>query len=141
MTCVIKRVVLDTSTLVGVVLKPNSLPAQVFYDLVENHILLASKATLQELSEVLQRDKFDRFRSRQERATVLAHYLHLVEIISITANVEDCRDPKDNKFLELALSGNANLIITSDDDLRVLDPYQGIPIITARDYSERYQSK
>jgi uncharacterized protein len=45
-----------------------------------------------------------------------------------------CRDPKDNMFLELALSGNADLIISGDNDLLVLNQFRGIPVITPREF-------
>ncbi|WP_079680589.1 putative toxin-antitoxin system toxin component, PIN family [Planktothrix sp. PCC 11201] len=45
-------------------------------------------------------------------------------------SIEECRDPKDNKYLELAVSGNADYIITGDKDLLVLNPFRAISIIT-----------
>ena len=51
------------------------------------------------------------------------------ELVSITQRIIGCRDPKDDKFLELALNGHANVIVSGDADLLVLDGFQGIPII------------
>ena len=51
--------------------------------------------------------------------------------------VRECRDPKDDKFLELALNGRADLIITGDADLLVLNPWRGIEIVTPREYLTR----
>jgi predicted nucleic acid-binding protein len=59
----------------------------------------------------------------------------------VAHKVEICRDPKDNKFLELALSAGAEMIITGDDDLRVLDPFQGIRILTPRQCVEEESSR
>jgi predicted nucleic acid-binding protein len=46
----------------------------------------------------------------------------------------DCRDPKDNKYLELALASGAETIVSSDNDLIVLHPWRGVKILGAADY-------
>ena len=56
------------------------------------------------------------------------------ETVRVSEIVTDCRDPKDNKFLELALSGKADFIITGDDDLLNLHPWRGIAILSPADY-------
>ncbi|WP_228060419.1 MULTISPECIES: putative toxin-antitoxin system toxin component, PIN family [unclassified Coleofasciculus] len=53
-----------------------------------------------------------------------------IQFVKITETIPVCRDEKDNKFLELAVSGNANIIITGDLDLLVLNPFQSIEILT-----------
>ncbi len=133
-----KKVLFDTSTLIGVMLKPRSLPAQVFYHAAKHGWLIASAETLNELMEVAQRDKLDRFRPREERLTVLAYYQSLVVVVPIVEEVADCRDEKDNKFLSAALAGEVNMLVSSDEDLLVLNPYRGIPVITARQYAEQF---
>jgi predicted nucleic acid-binding protein len=50
----------------------------------------------------------------------------------VTEVVTDCRDPKDNKFLELAVSGRATHIVTGDPDLLTLHPFRGVAIMTAQ---------
>ena len=52
---------------------------------------------------------------------------------SITA----CRDPKDNKDLELAVAGPAEVLVTGDEDLLVLHPFEGIPVVTSADLLRR----
>ncbi len=131
-----KIIVFDTSTIIGSVLFPESSPAQAFYHTVINHRLVASVETLNELREVLQRKKFSRWRTEAERSQFLALYLEVVEIVPVTTEVLDCRDPKDNKFLSLACSAEADWLISSDDDLLVLHPYQGIQIVSVRHYLE-----
>lgn len=131
-----KYLIFDTSTLIGVILKPKSLPAEVYYHAVRNHRLVASNETLKEIVEVVQRDKFDRFRSREERVKALSYYMGLVEVVLPTVFSTDCRDEKDNKFLSLALSTQADSIVSSDDDLLVLHPYKTTRILTVRQYAE-----
>ena len=133
-----KRIVFDTSTLIGVMLQPRSLPAQVFYHAIKYHRLLASSETMEELVEVTQRNKLDRFRKREERLTVLAYYQNLVVTVPVTEVMTDCRDEKDNKFLSVAVSGQADILVSSDEDLLVLNPYRDIPVLTARQYAEQF---
>ena len=59
-----------------------------------------------------------------------------VEMVAITEPITVCRDPKDDKFLSLAVSGNADAIITRDADLLVLDPFRGVRIIDAQRFLE-----
>jgi predicted nucleic acid-binding protein len=55
--------------------------------------------------------------------------------------VTDCRDRKDNKYLELALAAGASIIVTSDADLLILDPWRGIRILKPIDYISLRQAK
>jgi uncharacterized protein len=52
------------------------------------------------------------------------------ELVTITERVTECRDQNDDKFLELAVNGHADVIVSGDADLLVLDTFRGIPIIT-----------
>lgn len=58
------------------------------------------------------------------------------QLVTITEKIAVCRDEKDNKFLEVAVSGNANIIITGDLDLLVLNPFQGVEILTPEQFIE-----
>lgn len=80
------------------------------------------------------RQKFSRIRSLGERQDLLAICRLLFEPIDVKERVLDCRDPKDNKFLELAVSGKADFIITGDADLLSLHPWRGIGILSPADY-------
>ena len=61
--------------------------------------------------------------------TVLALVLLRGEPVAPGRTIAICRDPKDDKYLELAAAGQADVIVTGDDDLLVLDPFEGIPIV------------
>lgn len=54
--------------------------------------------------------------------------------IEPSVRVTDCRDAKDNKYLELAVSAGAEIPVSSDDDLLVLNPWRGIQIVRPADY-------
>jgi len=124
-----KRVILDTTTLIGVLTKPQGICSDALILCLESCELLASRETLQELVEVSKRDKFDKYVSWEEREYIVIEYAKRVSLVEITIASTDCRDPKDNKFLSLALSGHADIIVSGDSDLLVLHPYNGIQIL------------
>ena len=90
-----------------------------------------------ELADVLARSKFDAYISIEERQKFLRLFDRIAERIPIIHVVRACRDPKDDKFLELAINGAARLIITGDADLLALHPFRGIDILTPAGYLAR----
>jgi putative PIN family toxin of toxin-antitoxin system len=96
--------------------------------------LLVSEATVAELDEVLRRPKFDKYVSEEQRLEFLAALVREAELTTIVTSIVACRDPKDDKFLELAVSGQATHILTGDTDLLVLNPFRGIAILTPQDF-------
>jgi putative PIN family toxin of toxin-antitoxin system len=68
---------------------------------------------------------------------LFARYVNSVTIVPQAAMVRECRDHKDDKFLELALDGQADLLVTGDEDLLALHPWRGIPILSPADYLAR----
>jgi putative PIN family toxin of toxin-antitoxin system len=125
-----ERFVFDTNVLVSALLFAESKPARAFFLALRRGILLTSFAALHELNDVLHRKKFDRYLSVEERDQFLANYTHTASIIEISESIQVCRDPKDDKFLEIAANGAATYLITGDSDLLVLHPFRGIPILT-----------
>lgn len=137
-----ERVVFDTSTLVSTVLRPTSIPRQAFLKAIAQAELCASPSTLAELELVLSRDKFDRYLDRDTRMEFFGLYRRHVLLFPISEAeekvlAEPCRDPRDNKFLALALACSADFLISSDDDLLALNPYRQIAILLPRDYLVR----
>ena len=130
-----KRVVFDTSTLIGALLFPRSQHAQSFRNVIAHHQAVASIETMQELVDVTSRPKFDRYRAVADRAEFVRRYAEVTEMVIVTETVNDCRDSKDNKFLALALAANASVIISSDDDLLVLNLYRGIEIVDLTNFA------
>ncbi len=130
------RVVIDTGVLVSAVLLPRSIPRQVFDHVLTRGSLLISAATIVELEEVLRRPKFDKYLQREEREDFLASLAQQAQRVSTAEVVRECRDPKDDKFLELAWSAQASCLVTGDQDLLVLHPFRGIPVLTPAAYLE-----
>jgi putative PIN family toxin of toxin-antitoxin system len=130
------RYVFDNSAVVSALLFERSVPGQAFYTAMEHGEVLVSEATFTELAGVLGRPKFDRYVTREEREQFLAMLLREVTVVEITEEIRACRDPKDDKFLELAVSGGASCLVTGDQDLLVLNPFRGIPILTPAQFLE-----
>jgi len=134
-----KRIVLDTSTLISAVLRPNSIPRQALIKALSEGELCASAATLAELDDVIARDKFDRYLDLKSRTDFVSMYRDKVRMFEISENAEasleiSCRDPRDNKFLVLALTSRADVLVSSDDDLLTLNPYGNILVLTPKAY-------
>ena len=128
------RYVLDTNILVSAVLFEHSSPGQALRRALKRGEVLVSPSTLEELAEVLQREKFDRYVTTAEREEFLQAFVKRVTFIEPTEEIRICRDAKDDKFLELAVSGGATHLISGDDDLRSLNPFRGIAIVTAAEF-------
>src|SRR5437870_8861311 len=131
------RVVIDTNALISRLVLPGSVPGQAVRKAVDEDQLLASDDTIMELADVLARPKFDPYMTVEERRQFLRLFDRVAERIPITHIVRACRDPKDDKVLELAVNGAAQLIITGDADLLALHPFRGIDILTPARYIAR----
>ena len=134
------RVVLDTSTLIGCLLKPASVPAQALGAAMQAGDLLASFETLKELEDVLSRDYLARWRSLEERANFLRIYREACLLVDEITPVKACRDPKDDKFLALCQSGEATVLISSDRDLLDMMDFGGTPIVSAAEFLQRLKT-
>jgi len=132
-----QRFVIDTNVIVSALLSPRSTPRQAFDLAFEHGIVLASESTLSELDRVLCRPKFERYLSEGDRLQFVAQFIRDTTVIEIVEEIDECRDPKDNKFLELAVSGGATSIVSGDADLLVLHPFRDIPIITPKSFISR----
>ncbi len=111
------RTVIDTGVVVSAALIPGSIPRQAFDAAMNRGKVLVSEPTVEELDMVLRRPKFNKYLSEEKRQEFLAALVKEAEIVEITENVVVCRDPDDDKFLELAVSGRASHIMSSDGDL------------------------
>jgi putative PIN family toxin of toxin-antitoxin system len=138
MTTTQKRLVLDTNTLISAFTNEKSRSASFFRQVRDDHQLLASADTVAELLRVIHKPKFDKkFAGREERRLdSISEYVQFAVFPEITQISTDCRDTDDNMFLSLALSGDADFIISGDKDLTVLNPYHGVRILTMREYAE-----
>jgi len=128
-----QRIVIDTNVVVSGLLFPRSELNRALLK-AQTCEMLASEATKLEVVEVLSRPKFDRYISLDIRRQLAAEYIRACETIHVQSTIQACRDPRDNKFLELAVDGRADLILTGDLDLQALHPFRGIAIVTPMQY-------
>lgn len=134
------RVVFDTNVVVSALMLLGSPPRRAFAAALQHGQLLVSEATLEELDDVLRRPKLTGYVSEDQRLEFLAAYIRDAEDVVVEIRLQECRDPKDNKFLELAIAGKATHIVSGDLDLLALSPFRGIVILTPADFlRERFE--
>ena len=127
----VERFVLDTNVLISAALTPAGRPRAIVDAIRDGHgVLLFSDETFGELRTRLHRSRFDRYVSRDARWLFLAQLEAVSEWVSIVRAKLGCRDPGDDMLLETALLGRADCLITGDQDLLVMSPFHGIPILT-----------
>jgi putative PIN family toxin of toxin-antitoxin system len=124
------RFIVDTNVLVSVILSPNNSSRQVLEKIFEVGFLMFSKTTKTELLEVLGRTKFDKYVPLEKRIQFAQKLFTFSLELDVQGSLEVCRDPKDDKFLILALEGKADYIITGDKDLLDLNPFREISIVS-----------
>jgi uncharacterized protein len=128
------RVVVDTNVLISAVLFRSSQPAIALRTVIQHETLLISQAIFEEWNEVLMRPKFDRYLAEALRIEFLETILDDTVWVEIQEPVVACRDPKDDKFLSLAVNGQADFIVTGDQDLLVLNPFRGVAILRPEEF-------
>jgi len=85
---------------------------------------------VEEIVDVLRRPKFDPYVLPGDRDRLVATLIREARHVHPSESIRVCRDVKDDKWLELAVGGNATHVITGDDDLLTLGSFRGIPIVT-----------
>lgn len=102
------------------------------------YTLLYAQSLLEELIDVLNRPRIRRKYnlSQDDIKTVVSLILLRGEAVEPERTITACRDPKDNKFLEVAVAGYADVIVSGDEDLLILHPFEGIPIVPPRTFLE-----
>lgn len=124
-----RRWVLDTNVLVSRLLLPGSVPARAVDHALARGVLLVSDETLAELVQVLSRPKFDPYVSRRHRQEFIRKLGGVARVVEIRWRDVVCRDPKDDKFLHVAVNGEAEAIVSGDRDLLALHPFHGVDIV------------
>ena len=132
-----QRVVVDTNVLISRLLAAESIPGLAVREARRRGRLLVSDATMYELAEALSREKLDRYVGRGQRKRFLREVARIAEFVPIIQVVRECRDPKDDKFLEVALNGRADVIISGDADLLGMHPWRETAIVKPANYLRR----
>ena len=134
-----RRVVLDTSVLVSAALRVGSVPHQALLQAMASWDICASPETLDELDRVLGRQKFDLYLGhglRREFVALVRRHAHVFAVEDAEAALvrPACRDAKDDKFLSVAMTAEAAVLVSSDEDLLVMNPWNGIAVVTAAEF-------
>jgi uncharacterized protein len=129
-----KRIVFDTSSLIPACLYPDRDAAQILRNAMISHEVFASTATFNELATVLSREKFNAWQPLALRLLWLQFFRQAVLFIEPSETIHECRDPKDNQFLELAIGANADVLVSSDIHLLELNPFRGVAILRLSEF-------
>jgi putative PIN family toxin of toxin-antitoxin system len=116
---------------------PESVPAKALQKGLESGYLLVSDETLYELENVLVRPKFDKYLGADERRRFFELLSRVAIHVDILRPIKACRDPNDDKFLAVAVAGNADALVSGDGDLLDLHPFLGIPILTPASFLDQ----
>ena len=127
-----KRFVIDTNVVVSALLTKKSVARDALDKARGLGEILLSLKVIEELVDVLGRPAFNRYIDEEDRIGFLNLLVKESTLVEITEKIKECRDPKDDKFLELAVSGKADFIISGDGDLQALNPFRKIKIISPR---------
>jgi len=127
-------IVFDASAVVSAALRETSVPEQALLRAEATDLFALSAEVDAEIAEVLSRPRFARAVTAARRTRIF-DILRGAAVWFIPAErVTDCRDAKDNKYLELALAAGAGTIVSGDTDLLVLDPWRGVRILKPAAY-------
>ena len=116
----VRPIVIDSGVLVSAALNPESVPARAFRLALELFSPVVSIETMAELTDVLQRAELDRFVRRELRDRFLVSFQANATLVNVTEKVQ------------------ALVLVSGDDDLKVLHPFRGIAILTPREFLERF---
>lgn len=131
------RAVVDTNILIRALIKPQGSVGPLLTCLRDgDYVLLYAEPLLNELVTKL---ALPRIRNKYHLAdddveTVVALVLLRGEPVVPERRLAACRDPKDNIVLEVALAGRADYIVTGDEDLLALHPFENISIVRPAEF-------
>ncbi|MEM6405049.1 MAG: putative toxin-antitoxin system toxin component, PIN family [Pseudomonadota bacterium] len=128
------RFVVDTNLLISAALIKNSISQEGVFHILRTGKLVFSPGTYAELNNVLNRPKFDRYICKEKKRKYLALYQSISHFVIPEKHFTHCRDKRDNIFLDAAVAGNAEALITGDHDLLVLGNIEKIPILKMTDF-------
>lgn len=128
------KIVIDTNIWISFIIGKSLINLKDF--IINKKIdFITSKEQIEELIEVLHREKFKKYFNEKDIEELLLFISKFSLVVDIENNINDCRDKKDNFILETAIKGSVDIIITGDKDLLDLDPYKNIKIIKYTDFN------
>lgn len=134
----IETFVFDTNALISAYILANSKNRKAYDKAFAKGVIVYSATSFDEFAETFVRQKFEKYLALHRRLLAIEEFQTKAALIVVETSITVCRDPKDNKFLELAVAANASCIITGDKDLLVLHPFRKIPILNAIDFINNF---
>lgn len=128
------RVILDTNLLISALLSKNLRERLETVVIEPNLNLLVCNELLDEFYNVVQRPKFNKYISQSQLNDYIKFLQSKFNYIKLISNIDICRDHADNFLLALAQDGNADYLITGDNDLLVLGNFGQTRIVTLTTY-------
>ena len=133
-------IVIDTNVLISAGLLPNSKSAQVLAIAVEQFVIAQNDSTWHELETRIARQKFDRYFEKDGRLKHLIQIAQSIKRFKSFAKIKLSADETDNKFIELAIDAQSSIIISGDPDLKNIQVYAEIEILSPSIFFDRYQN-
>lgn len=133
------RVVVDTNVLLSGLIRPRGAPGAIVRALKEGRIVpVLSRPMLEEIGAVLSRPWLQEKYGLDEAAveTVLRFLVTRGELVEPRIKIRRCRDPRDDMFLEAAVSASAERLVTGDKDLLEMGSVEGVTIVTVRQMAD-----
>lgn len=130
------RIVVDTNVLISGVFF-GGFPRRILSSIVSKEMIACATAEIIDEYEEIVQEMIERKQGHINRA-ILAPLIKAMEIIEPASHIEICRDPDDDKFLECAKDSHALYIVSGDKDLLVIENYENIQIVTAKEFCEKY---
>ena len=128
------KCVVDTNVLISAALTKGT-PFRIVEHLIKNNALIFSKETISELSSRVTQPKFVKYVSAEDREAYVNNLILSADLVIIDNLIQGCRDRDDDKFLETAVKGDAQFIITGDQDLLAMHRFEGIDIVTVQEFA------
>ena len=110
-------------------------PFRIVEHLIKNNALIFSKQTISDLSSRITQPKFDKYVSAEDREAYVNNLILSADLVIIDNLIQGCRDRDDDKFLETAVKGDAQFIISGDQDLLTMHRFEGIDIVTVQEFA------
>lgn len=132
-------IVIDTNVLISAGLLPESTTAQALALAVEHFVIAQNQETWRELETRIARPKFDRYFGDSGRLRHLVAIAQSIQRFEVATEVEVSRDKTDDKFIALAIDSGAKIVISGDLDLKDLQTYKGLEILSPAQFLDRYQ--
>ena len=131
------KLVVDTNVLISAALSAQGAPAQLMRRVLDQHTLVFSQPTFDELQTRLHRPKFDRYITLEQRHRLLHDFNACAHWVELGPYSVYCRDPDDDKFIATALQAQAHWLVSGDRDLLEAGPQPNLLVLSPTHALER----